>query len=240
MAPKGKDSSSTARRRRSSGWEDLLLTFGEALLPSPPVPKYLRSALLRRGPWCWSSVPVEPFSMYMFQPAVAPRDAVKPYAAISHAGHGVNSYGLNVYIVTDKIAIFVQHGWGGVYSNPAREHADIARAYVLVGELLSAERIPTEGRDVVMYSDFRRVACFFRSAPGVILPPKPKVEGEKHQGQITDLVDFANPPGGGKDKDPKLATLERLFAHTARHTAVKESLGRSLEALLRSTGLRER
>ena len=233
MASKDKDSSSTARRRRASGWEDLLLTFGEALLPSPPVPKYLRSALLRRGPWCWSSVPVESFSMYMFQPAVAPRDAAKPYAAISHAGHGVNSYGLNVYIVTDKIAIFVQHGWGGVYSDPAREHADIARAYVLLGELLSAERIPGEGRDVVMYSDFRGVACFFRSAPGVILPLEPKVEREKHHGQITDLVDFADPPGGGKDKDPKLGSLERLLTHTAKHTAIKESLGRSLELLIK-------
>ena len=121
---------------------------------------------------------------------------------------------------------------GGAYNDPAREDADIARAYVLLGELLSAKRIPAEGRDVVMYSDFRGVACFFRSAPGVILPLEPKVEGEKHQGQITDLVDFANPLGGGKDKDPKLASLEGLFAHTARHTAVKESLGRSLELLL--------
>lgn len=239
MASKDKDSSSTARRQRASGWEDLLLTFGEALLPSPPVPKYLRSALLRRGPWCWSSVPVEPFSMYMFQPAVAPQDAAKPYAAISHAGQGVNSYGLNVYLVTDKIAIFVQHGWGGVYSDPASEHADIARAYVLLGELLSAQRIPAEGRAVVMYSDFRGVARFFRCAPGVILPLEAKVEGEKHQGQITDLVDFAHPPGDGKDKDPRLARLERLFAHTARHTAVKESLGRSLELLLRTTSERD-
>jgi hypothetical protein len=101
-----------ARRQLDSGWKDLVLTFGEATLPAPPIPKHLRAALVRRRSWCWSTVPVEPMSMYFLEPAVADRHARTTYAAMSHAGHGANSYGLNLYIVDGDIAIFLQHGWG--------------------------------------------------------------------------------------------------------------------------------
>src|SRR5687768_15389170 len=99
------------------GWGDLLLEFGDATLPAPPIPLRLRSQLKRRSPWCWSTVPVDPMSMYLLKPAVSKRHASTEYAAVSHAGHGANSYGLNVYLVTETLAVFIQLSWGGVYSD---------------------------------------------------------------------------------------------------------------------------
>lgn len=160
------------------------------------------------------------------------RRTATAYAAVSHAGHGVNSYGLNVYIVTDDIAVFVQHGWGGVYADPAKEHAEIARTYLLLRELLLAKKIPADRRAVLMYSDFRQVACFFRAAREVILPLNPAVEQFQPGGNIDGFSDFTNRSRAGYYPGPELSSLEVLFAHVAKQIAVKETLGRGLELLI--------
>jgi len=224
-----------AGRNSGSGWEDLVLTFADATLPAPPIPEYLRAGLVGRRAWCWSSISVKPDSMYFLEPAVASRHARTVYAAVSHAGHGVNSYGLNVYIVTQDLAIFIQHGWGGVYVDPAKEHGVIARTYLLLRELLEAAKVPAERRAVLMYSDFREVACFFRALPNVILPFNGRFQQRQLDAEISVFSDFAIRSRDRNDKTRKFTSLDLLFAHDARHTAVKETLGRGLEILIDST-----
>ena len=59
----------------------------------------------------------DPFDMYAFDnPALTETrflvdvllDRVADYAAVSHAGHGINSYGLNFHLVHDRLAILMQ------------------------------------------------------------------------------------------------------------------------------------
>ena len=190
---------SRRRGRRSQSidaaedWVDLLLEFGDAILPAPPIPLRLRSQLKRRGPWCWSTVPVDPMAMYLLKPAVSKRHVSSEYAAVSHAGHGLNSYGLNVYLVTESLAAFIQLSWGGVYSDRQESHARVARAFVLLSELLEgAVNTDPETRPVLVYSDFRGVASLSRRLRTTVLPSSPGdselfADSSKHLQQRIDL-----------------------------------------------------
>jgi len=169
--------------------------------------------------------------MYVLEPAIAARHTGTAYAAVSHAGHGINSYGLNVYIVTQHIAIFVQHGWGGVYNDPAENHATIARTYILLRELLSATKTPAKTRAVLMYSDFRQVAYFFRAASDVLLPLKGRVETLRLAPEISAFRDFET-NSSGSDEAPNLTSLELLLAYAALHTGMKDTVGRGLQLLI--------
>ena len=53
--------------------------------------------------------------MFDTYPLEAVTGPVDDYVAVSHAGHGINSYGLNYHLVFGWIAVFVQVGWGGAY-----------------------------------------------------------------------------------------------------------------------------
>jgi hypothetical protein len=106
-------------------------------------------------------------AMYMFDRYVdeALARPVENYLAISHAGHGGNSYGLNYHLVYGPLALFTQNGWGGVYMDPAERQAGIAATFRLAADLVaSSERYRAAGREkpgvqlVVAFSDFRSVA----------------------------------------------------------------------------------
>ena len=154
----------------SDGWVDLAATFAEAVLVVPPVPPRLRQGLLRVGEWCWSTrADIDPLAMYVFERYVteAIDEPVGDYAAVSHAGHGSNSYGLNFDLVHEGVGVFVQHGWGGVYMNPVETRTDIAYSYAVLDQLLKRIKpAPTSARlnHILCYSDFRG-ACSFRRRP---------------------------------------------------------------------------
>jgi len=115
----------------AGGWVDLCLTFADAGLSVPPVPEGHRKLLIKQHDWFWSSRPdVDSFQMYRFEYVKELlTGSVDDYSAISHQGHGVNSYGLNVSIVQGRLAIIFQHGWGGVYSNPMKDLTAITACF---------------------------------------------------------------------------------------------------------------
>lgn len=209
-------------RLAGDGWGDLLLQFGDAILPAPPIPLRLRSELKRRGPWCWSTVPVDRMAMYLLEPAVSKRHISAEYAAVSHAGHGLNSYGLNVYVVTESLAAFIQLSWGGVYSDRQESHARIARAFLLLSELLEgAENTDPKTRPALVYSDFRGVASLSRQPRTAVLPSSAR-----------DVELLADP---SKSSQQFVADLDRLFATAARVLCDPGELGPSLSRLLRDS-----
>lgn len=120
------------------GYRDMLYAFADAGLVAPPVPEALRPQLRRLGPWLWATRDIDPFAMYMFDEYIeeAIAAATADYVAISHAGHGINSYGLNYHLVCGAVALFTQDGWGGGYMNPVLSRADIATTFSRVYELL--------------------------------------------------------------------------------------------------------
>lgn len=129
----------------SISWVDLCLTFANAGLSAPPIPMDHRDLLVKQHEWFWSTRPdVEPFKMYFFEYVEELLTGhVNNYSAISHIGHGINSYGLNVSIVKAPIAVIFQHLWGGVYSTTTRNVADIAACFFEMRALLN-----TAARDI--------------------------------------------------------------------------------------------
>jgi hypothetical protein len=206
-----------------TGWIDLLRTFAAASLPAPPVPAAFHAQLMRRSAWCWSTVPIDPMKMYFLEPAVRGREGAREYAAVSHAGHGVNSYGLNFYLVTGSLGIFIQHGWGGIYSDPQHSTAQIARTYVLLNELLSSLKpMDDRTRHVLIYSDFRRVGTYLQVAAGSVLPSR----------EIgANLFDANETKSSGSSSDQGDA-VARLFAHVGR-ILCDPNVGTSLSRLVR-------
>jgi hypothetical protein len=156
-----------AQRPPGAGYDDLVARLPAAQLALPPVPVLFQPRLKRRGPWVWSTRLIDPMDMYMFHRYVeeALFSPVDDYIAISHAGHGVNSYGLNYHLVYGPLALFTQNLWGGVYTDPAESHARIAATFRLAANLVasierhqSADREKSRVQLVVAFSDFRGVS----------------------------------------------------------------------------------
>ncbi|WP_406291340.1 hypothetical protein [Embleya sp. NBC_00896] len=129
---------------------DMESTFAGAGLAIPPVPDALRNQLAPRDRWLFATRGMRAFDMYMFEryPIEAVAEAVPDYFAVSHAGHGVNSYALNYHLVYGPLALFVQLPWGGVYMDGRRCAVDIGRAFTAAAELIRAADAVRDTLDV--------------------------------------------------------------------------------------------
>lgn len=112
------------------------------------------------GPWHWGTRYVNPMSLYMFYPEQIAQLLIEngPFFAMSHAGHGLNSYGLNLVTCAGPVAVYVQHGWGGVYMNPVGSLVDINATYSRLHVLFGADEISESNeqlRWLLVYSTFR-------------------------------------------------------------------------------------
>jgi hypothetical protein len=139
---------------------DLWSVLGDGGVAAPPVPTRCRDSLRALGPWWWGSLLFHPFSLYMFD---AVEDLVDhwdraPLFAMSHAGHGVNSYGLNVITAAGPVAACVQHGFGGAYSDPVEDLEQIAATYARLHQVLAAaDGDDSPARWLLLFSNFRGI-----------------------------------------------------------------------------------
>jgi hypothetical protein len=110
----------------SEVYEALATTFAKAGLSVPPVPERFRDELRQFGEWFFSTREIERGDMYtlrgLFEEALD--GDVPDYLAISHSGHGVNSYVLTYALVTPSLVVMVQTPWGGAYMDRERQAAD--------------------------------------------------------------------------------------------------------------------
>ena len=140
-------------------------TLDGAGLPHPPIPASLAPTLSLQEPWCWSTRDIDPMAMYMFgeYPAEVLLGMAPEYVAVSHAGHGVNSYALNYHIVLGGLAAFVQVLWGGVYGDAEADAAAVRDRFDRLARLidLAAQSGSESGPDypvlIVLDSAFRGV-----------------------------------------------------------------------------------
>ncbi len=156
----------TKRQKASSGWIDLCMTFGDVGLSVPPIPKDHRDRLTAQGDWFWSTRrDINAFEMYRFHYAnEILAGPVDDYSAVSHSGHGVNSYSINVSIVKGPLAVVFQHGWGGVYDRPVMEFARLAASFAEMRFLFDSALHNCEDTTVahlVTWSGFRGVAEYW-------------------------------------------------------------------------------
>jgi hypothetical protein len=138
---------------------DLIATLGEAGIAVPP--RGSDTKVHTYGAWSWGSRYVPPFLMYMFEVELVARQLIEhgKFFAMSHAGHGVNSYGLNLVTAQGPVAAFVQHGYGGAYTDPVRALIDINATFSRLHVLMRAvqDELPSGPRWLLTYSSFRQM-----------------------------------------------------------------------------------
>lgn len=145
---------------RHEGGSTLVEVLGQAGIALPPLGATAMDAVLPYDRWAWGSRYVPPLLLYLFEPkVVASHLAEGPLFALSHAGHGVNSYGLNLVTTAPSgaVAAYVQHGYGGAYSDPVRDLVDINATYSKLHVLWRATKdaAPSRTRWLMVYSQFR-------------------------------------------------------------------------------------
>ncbi|XVQ08982.1 hypothetical protein ACQP1W_41580 [Spirillospora sp. CA-255316] len=154
-----------AGERREGGIDEMRRVFREAGLGTPPVPEEMGSLVEKRERWAFATRDIDPMGMYMFLDHILEvlSGPVEDYMAVSHAGHGVNSYAVNYHLVMGPVAVFAQTGWGGVYMDAKKSAADVRTMLSRCGELLDAlqelneaqPRRRYDGRLLVAQSTFR-------------------------------------------------------------------------------------
>lgn len=141
---------------------DVLEGAGLAL---PFVPPELEGSFRERVEWCFASREISPIDMYLFRRYLfeAMTEEVPDYVAISHAGHGVNSYAITYHLVRGPLAIFAQAGWGGVYMDREQSTREVVEQLKSCASLAAAAEDladalpPSPARLVVACSPFRWV-----------------------------------------------------------------------------------
>ena len=174
------------------GVDDLLATFQSAGLPVPPIPQHLAGAVRRIDDWLWATQSLERMDMYTLKCVESAYDSSDDLLAVSHGGHGVNSYFLTYGLVLGQLAVFVQAPWGGVYSVEADDVADMRAQFEQLAPLVAAAeeirgRWDWRSRLVVVDSPVRGV----RSAEWLDLQDESTWRDYPSPGSIPDVLEAA-------------------------------------------------
>jgi hypothetical protein len=109
-------------------------------LPLPPIPSRFAESFRVIEPWCFSSRKISGMAMYFFdrywkEPVVR---KTQSYVAFCHAGHGINSYAITYQLVDSPLALFVQEGFGGGYSDKRRDRQSVKAMFDRCATLIAA------------------------------------------------------------------------------------------------------
>jgi hypothetical protein len=145
---------------RRNGSRDITATLAGAGLLRPPVGVGTET-VNTYGNWSWGSRYIPEMTLYMFEagPVVKMLAEHGPFFAMAHAGHGVNSYGLNVVTTGGPFAVYFQHGYGGAYMSPLESRLRINEAYSYLHVLLGASPLTesTNPRWLLVFSELRDI-----------------------------------------------------------------------------------
>ncbi|MGZ0212238.1 MAG: hypothetical protein ACKVI4_07140 [Actinomycetales bacterium] len=131
------------------------------LVPPFPPAKHLSLMLAQQSELSWATQPM-PLAMddYMFSTVDYLRGPVPDQFAVSHAGHGANSYSINLRVVLGQVALLAQSSWGGAFTDPvaaAESWQEVRSVYLWI--LRRTEKLPSSKAHVrervVTYSNFR-------------------------------------------------------------------------------------
>ncbi len=156
------------------GWKSLYRDFADSFLDASPLEPWV-AGVRKIGPWQWGTRTFDAMEHYLFYPdfieSLLSEPALTPRFMISHAGHGINSYSINVHIVTDSAIVFTQAAWGGVFSSESRDDENVNDMIESVAAFLEhSKRIHTapEVRNVLIMSNFRGVHVAGACVPGTM------------------------------------------------------------------------
>lgn len=119
--------------------------------------------MVERAPWVWSSEALDPIDMYMTRPYVEGLIAgtMPDHVAVSHSGHGVNSYALSFGIAWGQLGLLAQVAWGGAYDDAAqaarRWDEALSRCQRIVAVIQPPFVVADRKRVVYVESDYRQI-----------------------------------------------------------------------------------
>lgn len=137
-----------------------LQTLAEASILAPPTGAVSLDEVEAFGNWSWGTRHLDDEGLYMFAAEFVARELLDhgPFFAHCHAGHGMNSYAPNLITVLGPIGAFVQHTWGGIYSDPLQTVFRINQTYARLHQLFGRITEPTaELRWLLLFSEYRGV-----------------------------------------------------------------------------------
>jgi hypothetical protein len=119
-----------------SAIEDAALTWDEAGLLLPPVPREVSGSLRKHDEMDFGTDATDPSDRAGWLERA--RDpATPPLVAMGHMGHGVNSYNLCYQLIAGPLAVFVRQPFGGAYAADLDEQRNRFNAIVeLLEELV--------------------------------------------------------------------------------------------------------
>ncbi|WP_433606454.1 hypothetical protein ACQP2P_30075 [Dactylosporangium sp. CA-139114] len=145
-----------------TAYAEMVAAFTGSRLPVPPVPEPLRPRLRTVRDWCWATREIDGFRMYMFEPDF-PADVlaarVPDYVAVSHAGHGVNSYAINYHLVHGPLAVLLQVGWGGIYTDNSAASRRLGELFRRCESLHEAAAATAGERVLCVFSQLRGISA---------------------------------------------------------------------------------
>lgn len=164
-----------------SGAHALMQTFTSAELAMSE--DWSGMPLHQHGAWSWSTYPQpNSFADYRMDAQVLDylKGPVPDHVSISHAGHGINSYSLNIRFAVGNIACIAQVGYGGVYDDSSAGPAQWNSVFVQLKRLYDVcAALDTQARAqgdpatlrqrsyLVQFSDFRGICDVERFVDGV-------------------------------------------------------------------------
>ena len=72
------------------------------------------------------------------------RKEVADYLILGHDGRGINSYAMHYYLVRGSLALFIQIGWGGVYTDEEASTLKVSTEFARAEELVEAVHAATQ------------------------------------------------------------------------------------------------
>ena len=157
---------------RVNGWDSLVGDFADGGLNATPLRPWSKG-IRKLEDWQWGTRTFDPGAHYGFKTefidSLLTAPILKPRFMVSHAGHRMNSYSINVHIVTESAIVFTQAGWGGIYHDSERASREVNHMIESVAAFLEhSERIPPapEERHVLIMSNFRGVHVAGTCVPG--------------------------------------------------------------------------
>ncbi|QLY30093.1 hypothetical protein [Nocardia huaxiensis] len=155
-------------------FQEMCALFEDHDLGEPPIPPPFQPLLRQAQPWAYATGDISPALMYQFgYPHDAMRHWLPDQVAVSHSGHGANSYAVNYHLVWGSLTLFAQTGFGGAYMDDRVAAARVRRMFeacrTLSESVENARRCPNH-RLVVAYSDIRETSwCrWFRYGDGAV------------------------------------------------------------------------
>lgn len=144
------------------GFLDLAANLARSSLMIPLLPAAIQRDVRAFGVWHWATHP-SPTPAQDYFPAGYEHlhGPVLDQFSVSHGGHGINSWSLNLRLAAGNFALASQTLWGGVItgapnSNPA--WSDMCDVASIVAEAADEEWLPRTYRPrewLITYSDFR-------------------------------------------------------------------------------------